>query len=98
MKKFLEALNDTWFVKVQQKTIRGVPDYVLCINGTFVALELKRSRKEKMEGTLQELNINKINKSGGLGLYAYPENWKHVGEILLGISKEGYSDKTKTGD
>lgn len=89
MKDFLESLPNTWFRKIDQKSIRGTPDYICCVNGAFVAMELKRSIYSKMRGTLQEYNINKINNdAGGIGLFVFPENWDNIKNMLKGISEE----------
>ena len=97
MKKYLEELPNTWFTKTQQVAIRGTPDYLACINGVFVALELKRSRKEKMTGTLQEHHIKHINSSGGLGVFVFPENWEKMKDVLKAISQRGTYDKANLG-
>lgn len=57
-------------------------------------MELKRSRKEKMEGTLQSYNLDKINnEASGTGFFVYPENWLNVKQVLEGISKENYYEQ-----
>lgn len=59
----------------------------MCINGTFVALEVKRSEEEAQETTgriaLQRKNIADIRKAGGYATFVYPENEKFVIEELL---------------
>ncbi len=77
--------------------MRGVPDYLICINGIFIALELKRSVKEKTKGTLQELNILKIRRAGGLAFFTYPENWDKTKEMLIALSKGERNDYTNVG-
>ena len=64
-----------------------MPDYLCCIRGNFVALELKRSENEKMEGTLQEYNLVRISKAGGYAIFVYPENFDRVKEELLKMLK-----------
>lgn len=62
-----------------------------CINGAFIALELKRSIYEKMKGTLQQHNLNKINnEAGGMGIFVFPENWDSIKKMLKGISEERF--------
>jgi hypothetical protein len=90
----LERLPNTWFVKIQQRAIRGTPDILLCVNGIFVALELKKSDKEKRD-LLQDHNLDKINKSGGLGIKTTPGNWLAVLEALTILSKGGICDRDK---
>lgn len=66
IKKWLEQ-NNHWYFKVHggafQKT--GVPDIIACINGKFVAIEVKRS-DGGIVSELQKAQIQKIKNSGGL--------------------------------
>lgn len=55
---------------------------IVCIAGTFVALELKRDSKEKLK-PIQEYTLNEIRKAGGVSLAACPENWE---EILINLT------------
>lgn len=68
---------------------RGVPDFLICMNGMFVALELKKSVTEvgKPSALLQEHNLNKINSARGIGIFVYPENWEKVKDTLIVLSK-----------
>lgn len=93
----MEGLPNTWFTKTQQRTIRGTPDYLACVNGVFVGIELKRSAKEKMKLTLQAHNVNKINRAQGLGLFVYPENWDKVQKVLTTLSQRGTYDRANLG-
>lgn len=66
IKKWLDSRN-YWYFKVHggmfQKS--GVPDIVACINGKFVAIELKKS-SGGFVSKLQEKQIDLIKKSGGV--------------------------------
>ena len=75
-------------MKIQQVVLRGTPDFLLCINGVFVALELKKSGMEAPT-ELQLYNLRKITEARGLALVVYPENWAEVYECLHQISKNG---------
>jgi hypothetical protein len=55
----LEKKGVLWFVKIQQVGIRGTPDYLICANGNFVALELKREKGLEAD-PLQTYNLNRI--------------------------------------
>ena len=76
--------NSHWF-SIQQIAIRGTPDKLGCLNGTFVALEYKRSGEAK-RSALQKRNIRKINEAGGYGRFVYPENWAPILQELKGIA------------
>ena len=91
----IRKLPNTWAVKIQQRSIRGTPDIIICVSGMFVALELKKSQKEKPD-PLQDHNLLQINKAGGLGLKVYPENWPEVHIALIALSKgELINDRSK---
>ena len=92
----LRQLANTWFVKIQQRTIRGTPDLIMCVNGQFVALEFKKSVKEQAD-MLQAHTIEMINLAGGIALVVSPENWEKVLEALTTLSKGNYLDRTKIG-
>lgn len=95
VRKDLKKLPNTWFVKVQQVTINGTPDFLLCVNGVFVALELKASEKDKTT-KLQDYNIDQINKANGYAFKAYPENWIMIFNILEKIARGEYEYKSES--
>lgn len=79
---------------VQQKSIRGTPDKLLCIDGVFVALEFKRT-----QGTLEKLQRHKLRKIQAAGGFAYmvtPENWEQVYAALLTLSEGTIFEKVAT--
>lgn len=77
IRPLLEALPGTWFVKVQQQTLAGTPDFLLCVGGLFIALELKSDRSARVT-PLQRYNLEKIERAGGKSFVAYPENWGDI--------------------
>lgn len=74
-----------WYTKIWgggfQKS--GIPDLLACVNGIMVAIEIKGSRGTPSE--LQKLNISRINKSGGIGVFLYPEGFEQFKELLKGV-------------
>jgi hypothetical protein len=82
---FLKTLRNTWACSVQQISTIGTPDKLLCINGTFVALELK-DRKGKLS-TLQKHNLSLIKEAGGIALVADQDTWMTVKDILLHLDR-----------
>jgi len=65
-------------------TKKGVPDLLVCLNGHFIALELKAENGHASE--LQLYQINKIKEAGGIALLLYPkdfENFKKICEEVL---------------
>ena len=60
----------------------------MCINGMFVALELKKSDNEAVDA-LQDHELNKINNvAHGLGIKVSPENWPEVFTVLRKLSED----------
>ena len=77
--EFLKFLPKTWFLKTQELAIKGVPDILACVNGTFVAMELKvEARLDK----LQLYNLNRIQECKGYSVEVTPKNWKEVKKVL----------------
>lgn len=78
-----------WYIKIwgggYQKS--GIPDILCCINGVFVAIEVKASSGRPSE--LQKLNVKRINKSGGIAVFLYPEGFEQFKEILKGVIECG---------
>lgn len=81
----LKTVPSCWFTKIQQRVKRGDPDFLVCLGGFFVGLELKASAKAKID-KLQHYTLEKIRESGGIGIVAIPENWETVFELLKDLS------------
>ena len=92
---FLKTLRNTWFEPIQQKAIVGSPDFVLCVQGRFVALELKADSGSLSK--LQEFKLAKITSSGGHSLVAAPNNWVAIKEQLSAMDQgEKWKSKLST--
>lgn len=52
----------------------GIPDILCCINGLFVAVEVKDTRGRAT--TLQKINCNRIRDSGGQACILYPSGFE----------------------
>lgn len=63
-----------------------MPDFLGCINGHFVALELKASENDDATD-LQAWVLKKIINSGGIGIVVHPKVWDTVYFTLLKIAK-----------
>lgn len=50
----------------------GVPDFLCCVNGKFVAIEAKAGKGTTT--ALQEKNLKAINESGGVGIVISEKN------------------------
>jgi hypothetical protein len=83
---FLKSLPFTWYVKFQPVAANGIPDFLVCVKGHFVALESKKDEKEKPK-PLQKYNLEKISYCYGTSLVIHPKNWDEAKEILKQLSK-----------
>ena len=68
--KWLEE-NECYVVKVISASKTGVPDILACVNGHFVAIEVKRPETKTNVSVLQKYNLDKVVLSGGHGLIAW---------------------------
>lgn len=82
---YLNELPNTYCFKKEAAAIRGIPDIIACVNGMFVALELKRSNKHKAT-ELQAYTIELINSSKGFATVCNPENFDQVKIVLEGMA------------
>ena len=82
----LKTLKNTWFVKIQQLSVSGTPDFLVCLNGVFIALELKTDIGKISK--LQEFNLNKIAKCGGVSIVLMPQNYDETMAFLDNVSQE----------
>ena len=96
VRKHLKMLPNLWFFKASERSLAGIPDFILCVNGIFVALELKRESKSKIS-RLQSHNLELINKSGGLGIVVNPDNWVKILAVLKTLSEGGSYDRDELG-
>lgn len=76
----ITAIPNSIFFKIQQRAVRGVPDLIGCINGKFVALELKVDKHRA--DPLQAHYLKKIAESGGISFLVTPENFEEVYQQL----------------
>lgn len=72
VQKLLDLIPGLWRVKIQQKSLRGIPDMLVCINGRFIALELKVGKNKP--DPLQEYTMRSITLAGGYAWEVTPKN------------------------
>lgn len=84
---FLKKLKNTVSLPIQQMGISGDPDFILCVRGLFIGLELKAEGGKLSK--LQAYKQKKIEKAEGLYIVANPENWPAVQACLYKLDK-GY--------
>ncbi len=85
----MKAPQVGWYTKVwgggYQKA--GIPDIICCIQGEFVAVEVKAENGRPSE--LQLLNVERIEKAGGYCRIVYPEDFQTFKKEILNIIKKG---------
>lgn len=75
IKAYLKEHN-AYFVKffANRMTKTGVPDILACVNGYFVAIEVKAEHGKPSE--LQKYNVREINNADGYAVILYPQDWE----------------------
>lgn len=58
----------------------GVPDFLCCVNGQFVAIEAKAGKNEPT--ALQLKNLKEINASGGYTLVINENNMDYLTKVI----------------
>lgn len=66
--RYLRQQPDIWELKVHGGRYQrhGIPDFLLCVRGLFVAIELKAPDGNHPVSRLQALNLSRIRDAGGL--------------------------------
>lgn len=62
---------------------KGVPDVLACVEGLFVAIEVKTEKGALT--ALQELEIQKLEKAKGIAFAIYGQDQEKMNEILDSI-------------
>lgn len=84
IRPFLDSLPKSWWLKTQMLAILGIPDFLGCLQGYFIAMELKVDGKAPT--ALQRYVLKKIRDAGGIALHVHPENWEDVYKLLKDVS------------
>lgn len=74
-----------WAEKIQQVGKVGTPDILACINGLFIALELK-SKEEEKPSRAQIIKLRKIALAGGYSAIVTPQNWPTVKKEIASLT------------
>lgn len=69
VQKYLKMQKDTWFYKASDRYTSGIPDIIACVNGQFVAIELKGDGYHPT--AVQTMKIGKIVNSSGIAGVCY---------------------------
>jgi hypothetical protein len=69
IKAWLDWLGWWYFMPVKQRFGRiGIPDFIICAGGIFLAVEAKRAGNERGATATQKEELAKVNACGGRGL------------------------------
>ena len=71
----------------------GTPDILACVNGYFLAIEVKAQ-----SGTPSELQLQKIAEiraSGGFAHVVYPSGWNKLKAIIDGLLIENFDRESE---
>jgi len=85
--KWLAKQPNLWFTKTMQMNSNGVPDILVCCNGCFIALEVKRPKGGRLSA-LQKIQIEAINGAGGTAVVV-----TSLDEVIDIISKTYNADE-----
>ena len=89
IKKYIEEQGG-WQVKffANRMTKSGVPDVLACINGHFVAVEVKAEHGTPSE--LQKHHVKMITDAGGYAIILYPQDWGDFKNLIRCIKGEEF--------
>ena len=75
IKKWLKD-NNIWYIKYwagAKFTRSGIPDLICCVNGYFVAIEVKASTGRLTK--IQDACLKRIKRSNGFAAVVEPSTW-----------------------
>lgn len=84
--EWLKKLPNTVVFSIQQVAIIGTADLICCINGKFVAIELKAS-EDCEASAIQKYNLQRIvNQGKGISLILAPQGLEKAQVFLSAIA------------
>lgn len=91
IKRFLKD-EGCWGVKffANSFTRAGIPDLLYCVNGYFVAIEVKAENGTPSE--LQKYNVREIKKAGGIAVILYPKDFEDFKKLVKEIKRHNKLD------
>jgi Holliday junction resolvase len=84
----LKKIPKTVLFSIQQLSISGTPDILACVNGVFVAMELKATARSSVT-KLQSYNLQRIQEAEGVALIVHPGNMEESLDLLSKIASGG---------
>lgn len=94
IKRYIESVGGYQYKAMGNAyTVSGTPDILACVNGYFIAIEVKAPNGKPTE--LQLNKIAKIRKAGGLAYVAYPSAWEELKDIIDGLLIDKLNKETE---
>nr|DAZ10087.1 MAG TPA: Nuclease [Caudoviricetes sp.] len=89
VKKYIEGCGG-WQVKffANRMTKNGIPDILACINGYFVAVEVKAKNGKPSE--LQKYHVREINDTGGCAIILYPDQYEKFKQLVNYLNNDSW--------
>jgi len=81
----LKTVPRSFWIKINQRALRGIPDYLGVVDGRFVALELKVG--DNKTDSLQEATLKILRAAGAWTAVVYPENLDSIVADLKQLSE-----------
>ena len=90
VKKFIEN-SGGWQVKffANRMTKEGIPDILSCINGYFVAIEIKAQNGKPSD--LQIYHCEKIREAGGFAFILYPSGFEKFETFVKDLYRDSFT-------
>lgn len=86
IKGFLDSIGAVHYKQFGcSYTKAGTPDLLCCVNGHFVAVEVKAEKGRP--SPLQKYNIDKISKAGGTAYILYPKDFEQFKEDMRKLNE-----------
>lgn len=93
IKRFLDA-EGAWYVKffANSYTRSGVPDLLCCVNGYFIAVEVKAQNGQP--SALQLHNCTEIRVAGGFSFILYPSGFEEFKKFIKDLKHDEFNRLT----
>lgn len=93
IKNYIKAeIQKSWGFKFHADayTQSGIPDLIYCINGRFVAIEVKKENGKPSE--LQKRKIKRIIQDGGVAVIVKPSQFEDLKKLLMAVEKKPFKN------
>lgn len=87
VRQILDNIPDCWYFLPVQNGMgqMGIPDFICCVRGKFLAIETKSIKTSRKLTALQAKQINLINTAGGTAVVINENNVGDLERIVTGL-------------